>query len=66
MNTKIDTCRNCAHFDALHKLCPMFTIRYPVGKVYLKRFPDSPVCNTEYLSLHEVVENTRPSNVEIT
>lgn len=43
------TCDGCCHFNSRHNFCTQFTIRHLHGKVYLERFPESPVCRTEYL-----------------
>jgi hypothetical protein len=65
MNNKNNTCGNCCHFDDLHNMCQKFTVRYPLGKVYLTRFHDSQICRTEYLPRPMDWEDTLSVNVEL-
>jgi hypothetical protein len=65
MNNKNKACGNCCHFDDQHNMCPKFTVRYPLGKVYLTRFRDSQICRTEYLSKPEVLEDSLSNLVEL-
>jgi hypothetical protein len=65
MNNKHMACGNCSHFDDLHNVCQKFTVRYPLGKVYLMRFRDSQICRTEYLPKPMIWEDTSLVNVEL-
>lgn len=65
MNYKNKDCGNCCHFNDLHNMCQKFTIRYPLGKVYLKRLRDSQICRTEYLPRPIDGEDILSINVEL-
>jgi hypothetical protein len=65
MTATYQTCIDCSHFNTQHNLCPMFTIRYPFGKVYLKRLPESPICTTEYIPRQKIEEEFLSSNLEL-
>lgn len=41
-------CGECQKFDAIHEMCPIFTIEQTIGKYYLKRLPESPACTSEF------------------